>query len=59
MIDLHNHSNFSDGFYEPTKGEILINGKPKNFYTQKEYIENITEYTDKAIYDVFVTAKQD
>lgn len=29
------------GFYEPTKGEILINGNPKNCYTQKEYIENV------------------
>lgn len=30
------------GFYEPTSGEILINGNPKSYYSQKEYIENVS-----------------
>lgn len=30
------------GFYEPTEGQILINGKPKNRYTQKDFISHVS-----------------
>ena len=30
------------GFYEPTRGEILINGKPKNSYSQKDFISKVS-----------------
>lgn len=30
------------GFYEPTEGEIYINGNPKSSYRQKEYIKAVS-----------------
>ncbi len=30
------------GFYEPTSGEIWVNGRPKKCYTQKEYIAKVS-----------------
>lgn len=30
------------GFYEPTAGEIFVNGRPKRSYSQKEYISKVS-----------------
>lgn len=30
------------GFYEPTSGEIWVNGRPKKCYSQKEYISKVS-----------------
>lgn len=30
------------GFYEPTAGEILVNGRPKRCYSQEEYLSKIS-----------------
>lgn len=30
------------GFYEPTEGEIYINGNPKSSYSQKDYISKVS-----------------
>ena len=30
------------GFYEPTSGEILVNGRPKRCYSQDEYLSKIS-----------------